>query len=85
MASSEMVSEMTKGTNTRLALIEQGQYHLSQSIDRVERKIDNIEKKVDKVESKIYANLKWFIGISVPTLISVITLGFEIYQYIRQH
>lgn len=74
-----------KKTSTRLALVEQSQNYIQQSLDRIERKIENVDKKVDRVEVKIYSNLKWFIGLSIPSLIALFGLGMEMYQFMRQH
>jgi len=80
-------SEANTGANKRiqvqLALLEQSQTFMQSTIDRIERKLDTIEKKIDKVEVKIYANLKWVLGLSIPLLISFVSVCFDIYEYVK--
>lgn len=74
-----------KKTSTRVALIEQTQTYTQQTLERIERKLESLDKKIDRVESKVYANLKWVIGLSVPTLITIVGLGIEMYQFVKQN
>ncbi len=83
-----------KKINTRLALLEQSQKYMQDTIDksqnyinqclsRIERKMEVIDNKMEKIESKVYANLKWIIGISIPIFFSVSSFIFELYKYVK--
>jgi hypothetical protein len=68
---------------TRVALLEQSNRHISYGLDNIEKKIDKVEHKIDKVENTIYTNFKWFLGISLTGVISIASMGFSIYQYVK--
>lgn len=85
MATTERIDiQMTdKKIGTRISLVEQSQTYMHQTLDRIEKKIDTLDRKVEKIESSIYSNLKWIVGLSVPTLLTVIGLAIEASQYIK--
>lgn len=70
-------------TQTRIALLEQSTNHIDQSLGRIETKLEKVDGKIDHVEAKIYTNFKWFLGISLTGIISIASMGFAIYQYVR--
>jgi hypothetical protein len=72
-----------KKIHTRVALLEQSTSHIKEILAGIETKIDKIDNKIDRVESKIYMNFKWFLGISLTGIISIASMGFAIYQYVK--
>jgi|HubBroStandDraft_5_1064220.scaffolds.fasta_scaffold440786_1 hypothetical protein len=81
----EMQMTTDRKTQTRVALLEQSTSHIESTLNRIESKLEKVDSKIDKVESKIYTNFKWFLGISLTGVISVASMGFAIYQYVKPH
>lgn len=77
------MSASERKTQTRVALLEQSTDHIQSTLSRIETKLEKVDGKIDKVESKIYTNFKWFLGISLTGIISIASMGFAIYQYVR--
>jgi hypothetical protein len=73
-----------KTINIKLALLEQSYNYIYQSMSMIEKKLDKIDNKIEKVELRIYTNLRWIISLSIPTLLTVIGIATEIYQYLDQ-
>lgn len=83
---------------TRIALLEQSQVHLYETLLRIEKRFDQIDEKFtkiddkfdkvnerfDKLYEKLDSNNKWLIGLAVSVLFSAGTLGFSIYNCIHK-
>ena len=73
--------------DTRIALLEQSQNHIYETLIRIEKRFDDMEikseKRLDKIDQrfdKIDSNHKWLIGLVVTILFSTATLSFNLYH-----
>lgn len=85
MSNIEKFSEdaSNKKIYVQLALLAQSNDFTHKTLERIERKIDALDKKIDRTEVKIYSNLKWIVGMSIPTILTISGVIIEIYQYVK--